>query len=186
MVCKGGDYLCVDMKEIMAREAIETVYDLEHGTPPSIAPRTESSTSVLSAATPGFGKGPVKRACYAADRTGHMILQTLYQQCLKNDVHFLNEYQVMDLVFRDRVCQGVVAYRLATGELHVIHAKAVMPGDRRLRPGIQDYQQRACFHGGWNGAPLPSWNSFRRHGVFSVPSYRNLQDGDFDHRRGAR
>ena len=114
-----------DAVEIMAREAIETVYDLEH-IPLQSHPGRKARPASFRRPHPDFGKGPVKRACYAADRTGHMILQTLYQQCLKNDVHFLNEYQVMDLVFRDRVCQGVVAYRLATGELHVIHAKAVM------------------------------------------------------------
>ena len=126
--CKGGDYLCdQDAVEIMAREAIETVYDLEHmGLPFNRTPDGKLDQRPFGGHTREFGKAAVKRACYAADRTGHMILQTLYQQCLKNDVHFLNEYQVMDLIFRDRICQGVVAYRMATGELHVIHARAVM------------------------------------------------------------
>jgi succinate dehydrogenase / fumarate reductase, flavoprotein subunit len=73
----------------------------------------------------------VRRACYAADRTGHMILQTLYQQCLALGVTFLNEWHVLDLILNDGpgggpVCAGVVAYELKTGRLHVVHAKTVL------------------------------------------------------------
>jgi succinate dehydrogenase / fumarate reductase flavoprotein subunit len=126
--CKGGDYLCdQDAVEILAREAIETVYDLEHmGLPFNRTPDGKIDQRPFGGHTRDFGKAPVKRACYAADRTGHMILQTLYQQCMKNDVHFLNEYYVLDLMFIDKVCRGIVAYRLATGDLHIIEAKAVM------------------------------------------------------------
>ena len=67
------------------------------------------------------------RACYAADRTGHMILQTLYQQCVKRDVRFFNEFYCLDLLRDDAGrTAGVVAYELATGELHVFRAKSVM------------------------------------------------------------
>ena len=69
---------------------------------------------------------PVRRACYAADRTGHMILQTLYQQCIKNNVNFFDEFQVLDLLLENGVAAGVVAVELATGEIHVFHAKAVI------------------------------------------------------------
>ena len=69
---------------------------------------------------------PVRRACYAADRTGHMILQTLYQQCIKNNVTFFDEYQAIDLILQDGAAAGVVAAKLASGELHTFHAKAVI------------------------------------------------------------
>ena len=65
------------------------------------------------------------RACHAADRTGHMILQTLYQQCIKNRVNFFDEYHVVNLIRVDDTIRGVVAYELATGEFHVFHSKAV-------------------------------------------------------------
>jgi len=68
----------------------------------------------------------VRRACFAADRTGHMILQTLYQQCVKRNVRFFNEFYVLDQLMVDGVCAGVVAYELATGELHVFRSKAVL------------------------------------------------------------
>ena len=70
--------------------------------------------------------GPVRRSCYAADRTGHMILQTLYQQCVKRDVRFFNEYYCLDLLMDDGAVAGIVAYELATGELHIFRAKAVL------------------------------------------------------------
>jgi succinate dehydrogenase / fumarate reductase flavoprotein subunit len=76
--------------------------------------------------TRNFGKGPVRRACYAADRTGHMILQTLYQQCIKNEVAFFDEFQVVDLILDGTTAQGVVAVELATGDLHIFAAKAVL------------------------------------------------------------
>ena len=97
---KGGDYLAdQDAVEILAREAIETVYDLEHwGLPFSRTPDGKIAQRRFGGHTRNFGKGPVRRSCYAADRTGHMILQTCYQQCIKNDVHFYNEYHVLDLL----------------------------------------------------------------------------------------
>ena len=77
--------------------------------------------------TANHGERPVKRACYAADRTGHMILQTLYQQCVKRDVRFFNEFYCLDLLRTDDGrTAGVVAYELATGQLHVFRAKSVL------------------------------------------------------------
>ena len=80
--------------------------------------------------TRDHGKAPVRRSCYAADRTGHMILQTLYQNCVKHDVEFFNEFYALDLVLtetpRGPVATGVVAYELATGDIHVFHAKAIV------------------------------------------------------------
>ncbi|HZO99174.1 MAG TPA: succinate dehydrogenase flavoprotein subunit [Terriglobia bacterium] len=125
---KGSDYLAdQDAVEILCREAIETVYDLEHwGLPFSRTPEGKIAQRPFGGHTREYGKAPVKRSCYAADRTGHMILQTCYQQCIKNQVHFYNEYQVLDVLVGKGRCAGVVAMCLATGELHTFHAKAVI------------------------------------------------------------
>ncbi len=125
---KGGDYL-VDQQaaNILAEEAIQAVYDLENrGLPFNRTPEGRIDQRRFGGHTRNFGESPVRRACYAADRTGHMILQTLYQQCIKNDVSFYDEFQVLDLILDDNRCKGVVAVELATGELHIFAAKAVL------------------------------------------------------------
>jgi succinate dehydrogenase / fumarate reductase, flavoprotein subunit len=125
---KGGDYL-VDQPaaEIMCREAVDAVYELEHwGLPFNRTPDGLIDQRRFGGHTRNHGEAPVRRACYAADRTGHMILQTLYQQCIKRDVRFFNEFYCLDLLLEDGRCAGVVAYELATGELHVFRAKAVL------------------------------------------------------------
>jgi succinate dehydrogenase / fumarate reductase flavoprotein subunit len=125
---KGGDYL-VDQPAaiIMAEEAVDRVIELEHwGFPFNRTPQGKIDQRRFGGHTRNHGEAPVRRACYAADRTGHMILQTLYQQCIKNDVRFFNEFYVIDLLMRDDAVAGVVAYELATGELHVFRAKAVL------------------------------------------------------------
>ena len=125
---KGGDYL-VDQQaaKILAEEAIQAVYDLENrGLPFNRTPEGRIDQRRFGGHTCNFGEAPVRRACYAADRTGHMILQTLYQQCIKNDVTFYDEYQVVDLILDDNHCNGVVAVELATGEFHIFAAKAVL------------------------------------------------------------
>ena len=125
---KGGDYLTdQDVAEVFAHEVIEAVYELEHmGLPFSRLPNGKIAQRKFGGHTREHGKAAVERACYAADRTGHMILQTLYQQSIKDDVRFFNEFHVLDLIIEDGVCLGVVAYELATGELHTIHAKATI------------------------------------------------------------
>ncbi|MFQ6057496.1 MAG: succinate dehydrogenase flavoprotein subunit [Anaerolineae bacterium] len=125
---KGSDYLGdQDAIEIMCREAIEVVYDLEHmGLPFSRTPEGKIDQRPFGGHTRNFGEAPVKRACYSADRTGHMILQTLYQQCIKQGVTFFDEFHVLDLIVEEGVCRGVVAIEIATGELHVFQAKAVL------------------------------------------------------------
>jgi succinate dehydrogenase / fumarate reductase, flavoprotein subunit len=125
---KGGDYL-VDQPaaEIMCREAIDAVIELEHfGMPFNRTPEGRIDQRRFGGHTRNHGEGPVRRACYAADRTGHMILQTLYQQCLARDVNFFNEFQVLDITFTDGRVSGLVAYELATGDLHVFHTKAAL------------------------------------------------------------
>jgi len=129
---KGGDYLAdQDAVEIMCREAIDAVLDLEKmGMPFNRTPEGRIDQRRFGGHTRDHGKAPVRRACYAADRTGHMILQTLYQNCVKHDVEFFNEFYVLDLVLTETptgpVATGVVAYELATGDIHIFHAKAIV------------------------------------------------------------
>jgi len=125
---KGSDYLAdQDAVEVMCREAVDTVYDLEHmGLPFSRIPDGRIAQRFFGGHTRNYGEAPVRRSCYAADRTGHMILQTLYQQCIKNEVTFYNEYYVLDLIVKDGACQGVVALEIGTSEVHTFHAKAVL------------------------------------------------------------
>jgi succinate dehydrogenase / fumarate reductase flavoprotein subunit len=137
---KGGDYLVdQDAAEVMAKEAIDAVLDLEKmGLPFNRTPEGKIDQRRFGGHTRNHGEAAVRRSCYAADRTGHMILQTLYQQCVKNDVEFYNEFYVLDLLVDHDLAaghvpegeevnvSGVVAYELATGEIHVFQAKSVV------------------------------------------------------------
>jgi succinate dehydrogenase / fumarate reductase flavoprotein subunit len=129
---KGGDYLVdQDAAEIMCKEAIDAVLDLEKmGLPFNRTPEGRIDQRRFGGHTRNHGEAAVRRACYAADRTGHMILQTLYQNCIKQNVEFYNEFYVLDLILDETpegpVTAGVVAYELATGEIHVFRAKSVV------------------------------------------------------------
>lgn len=129
---KGGDYLVdQDSAEILAKEAIDAVIDLENmGLPFNRTPEGKIDQRRFGGHTAEHGKSPVRRACYAADRTGHMILQTLYQNCVKLGIEFYNEFYVLDLITvgegKDTKQAGVVAYELATGDIHVFHSKATI------------------------------------------------------------
>mgnify|MGYP002652974252 FL=1 len=138
---KGGDYLVdQDAAEILAKEAIDAVIDLENmGLPFNRTPEGKIDQRRFGGHTRDHGKAPVRRACYAADRTGHMILQTLYQNCVKHNVEFFNEFYVLDLLlveedavredgtaYKQKRTAGVVSYELATGEIHVFQAKSVI------------------------------------------------------------
>jgi succinate dehydrogenase / fumarate reductase flavoprotein subunit len=125
---KGSDYLGdQDAIEFMCNEAINAVLELEHmGLPFDRTPEGRISQRPFGGHTNNETGKPVRRAAHAADRTGHMILQTLYQQCLKNKVNFFDEYQVLDFIMVNGKAAGVVAVELATGELHTIHAKSVI------------------------------------------------------------
>jgi succinate dehydrogenase / fumarate reductase flavoprotein subunit len=130
---KGGDYLVdQDAAEIMAKEAIDAVLDLEKmGLPFNRTPEGKIDQRRFGGHTRDHGKAAVRRACYAADRTGHMILQTLYQNCVKHGTEFFNEFYVLDLLLSEDdhgnpVASGVVTYELATGELHVFQAKSIV------------------------------------------------------------
>lgn len=125
---KGGDYLTdQDAAEVFAKEVIEAVIELEHmGLPFDRLPNGKIAQRRFGGHTKDWGKAPVHRAAHAADRTGHMILQTLYQQCVKHNITFYNEFHVTDVVLEDGVAKGLVAYELATGELHLFEAKAIV------------------------------------------------------------
>jgi len=137
---KGGDYLVdQDAATIMANEAVDAVLDLERmGLPFNRTPEGRIDQRRFGGHTRNHGEAAVRRACYAADRTGHMILQTLYQQCVKNEVAFFNEFYCLDLLLdhdlstgsvtdgQEVRVAGVVAYELATGEIHVFRAKSVV------------------------------------------------------------
>ncbi|MBB1254203.1 succinate dehydrogenase flavoprotein subunit [Streptomyces alkaliterrae] len=129
---KGGDYLVdQDAAEILAKEAIDAVLDLEKmGLPFNRTPGGTIDQRRFGGHSRNHGEAPVRRSCYAADRTGHMILQTLYQNCVKEGVEFYNEFYVLDLLLNEvdgvKKTAGVVAYDLATGEIHVFQAKAVI------------------------------------------------------------
>lgn len=125
---KGSDYLGDQPAiEIMCREAVDAVLELEHlGLPFSRTPEGKIDQRRFGGHTRNHGEAPVRRACYAADRTGHMILQTLYQQCIAHNVTFFDEFQVLDVLTSDDRAAGVVALELRTGEVHVFHSKAVL------------------------------------------------------------
>jgi len=125
---KGGDYL-VDQGAalVLAEEAVQAVIDLEHcGLPFNRTPDGRIDQRRFGGHTRDFGEAAVRRSCYAGDRTGHMILQTLYQQCVRNEVAFFDEFHVLDVVLDGRTSSGVVAVDLASGEIHLFRAKAVL------------------------------------------------------------
>jgi succinate dehydrogenase / fumarate reductase flavoprotein subunit len=125
---KGGDFLAdQDAVDIMCKEAVEAVLELERmGLPFNRTDDGRIDQRRFGGHTRNHGEAAVKRACYAADRTGHMILQTLYQQCNKEGVEFYNEFFVLDLLMAEGVCAGIVAYEISTGDLHVFHAKSTL------------------------------------------------------------
>ncbi len=126
---KGSDYLAdQDAVKILCEEAVGMVYELEHmGLPFDRTPEGRIAQRPFGGHTNNVTKKPVRRACHAADRTGHMILQTVYQQCIKNNVTFFDEYQVVDLLVNDQgQAAGVVAVHIDSGQLHTFHAKAVV------------------------------------------------------------
>ncbi len=125
---KGGDYLAdQDAVKVLTEEAIDSIIELEHmGLPFDRTSEGRISQRRFGGHTSNFGEKAVRRACHSADRTGHMILQTLYQQCIKNNVRFFDEYHVVDLIMNQGSAVGVTAIKLGTGEFHVFHGKATL------------------------------------------------------------
>jgi succinate dehydrogenase / fumarate reductase flavoprotein subunit len=125
---KGSDYLGdQDAAEILAKEAPEVVYELEHlGCPFSRTPEGKIAQRMFGGHTLNFGEKPALRACYSADYTGHVVLHLLYEQCIKHGVRFYSEFQMVNLIVKDNVCRGIIAWDIQNGGLHVFRAKAVM------------------------------------------------------------
>ncbi len=125
---KGSDYLAdQDAAEILASEAPRAIRELEHwGAPFSRTPEGKIAQRRFGGHTSNHGKAPVRRACYCADRTGHIILHTLFEQNHRRGVRFYSEFNVLSLAIEDNICRGVVVYETATGKLKIIRAKAVM------------------------------------------------------------
>ncbi len=127
---KGSDWLGdTDAMEYLAREAPKAVYELEHyGVPFSRTEEGKIYQRPFGGHTTEFGEGPpVQRTCAAADRTGHAILHTLYGQSLKQQAEFYIEYFALDLIMSDDgICQGVIAWKLDDGTMHVFNAKTVV------------------------------------------------------------
>jgi succinate dehydrogenase / fumarate reductase flavoprotein subunit len=125
---KGSDYLGdQDAIEILTKDAPRAIYELEHvGVPFNRTPDGKIAQRAFGGHTRNFGEAPVKRACYAADRTGRVILDTLWEKCLQRGVVFYDEFQVMSLIVKDGQCCGLVGYELKTGKLHTFHSKTVL------------------------------------------------------------
>ncbi len=126
---KGSDWLGdQDAIEYMCREAVPAVIELEHfGVPFSRTEEGKIYQRAFGGMTKEFGKSPAQRTCAAADRTGHAMLHTLYQQSLKYDTEFFIEYFALDLIMDDEgACRGVMAWNLADGSIHRFRAHTVV------------------------------------------------------------
>jgi succinate dehydrogenase / fumarate reductase flavoprotein subunit len=125
---KGSDYLAdQDMVEILTREAPQRVVELEHlGVPFSRNNEGKIEQRRFGGHTRNFGEAPVRRACYASDRTGRVIMDTLYDHCLVRGVKIFDEVFVTSLITSENKCCGVAGYKLSTGEPEVFHSKAVL------------------------------------------------------------
>ncbi len=182
---KGGDYLVdQDAAEVMAKEAIGAVLDLEKmGLPFNRTPEGKIDQRRFGGHTRNHGEAAVRRACYAADRTGHMILQTLYQQCVKNDVEFYNEFYVLDVLLdtdlrtarrprkgADVRVAGVVAYELGTGEIHVFRATSVVFATGGAGKIFKTTSNAHTLTGRRHGAGAAARRPAGGHGVLPVPS----------------
>ncbi len=157
---KGGDYL-VDQNaaELLTREGPENIFELEHM---GCAFSRDDQGRV---AQRRFGGHTAPRACYAADRTGHAVLTVLFEQLLRRGVKVYSEWYALDLIIKDRVCQGIVAYDILTGQIEAIAAKTVMFGT-----------------GGYGRAFRVTTNAFASTGDGVVMAYRSgvpLEDMEF-------
>ena len=190
---KGGDYLAdQDAVEIMCKEAIDAVLDLEKmGMPFNRTPEGRIDQRRFGGHTRDHGKAPVRRACYAADRTGHMILQTLYQNCVKHDVEFFNEFYALDLALTETAggpggapASSPTSWPPATSTSSTPRPIVFATGG--VGPDVQDHLQRAHPDRRRHGHRVPQGTSVGGHGVSPVPSDRPGRPGHPDLRGGAR
>ncbi|MEJ2723041.1 MAG: succinate dehydrogenase flavoprotein subunit [Deltaproteobacteria bacterium] len=125
---KGGDYLTdQDMAEILAKAAPRAVYELEHlGVPFNRNAKGKIAQRTFGGHTSDFGKKTVKRACYASDHTGRVMMDTLYAESGRRGIKVYPEFYMVDLIRQEAGVTGVVAYELATGEVHFFHSRALV------------------------------------------------------------
>ena len=172
---KGSDWLGdQDAIEFMCREAPKVVYELEHfGMPFDRNPDGTIYQRPFGGHTANYGEKPVQRACAAADRTGHAMLHTLYQQNVKARTQFFVEWMALDLIRdADGDVLGVIALEMETGEVHILEAKMHAARHRRRRPHLRRQHQRLHQHRrrpGHGGARRPAAGG---HGVLAVPPDR--------------
>ena len=186
---KGSDWLGdQDAIEYMCREAIPAIIELEHyGVPFSRTEEGKIYQRPFGGMTTEYGKGTAQRTCAAADRTGHAILHTLYQQSLKHDAEFFIEYFALDLIMdEDGACRGVLALDLADGTLHRFRAHRHGARDRRLRPRLFLRDLGAHLHRRRRRHGAARRPAAAGHGVRAVPSDRHLRRRLPDHRGRAR
>lgn len=125
---KGGDFLTdQDAAEVLTQDALRAIYELEHmGVPFNRTPAGTIAQRAFGGHTRDFGKAPVKRACHAADRTGRVIMDTLYFESLRKGIKVYEEFYLLDLIMQEDTVAGLVAYDLATGAVHVFHSRVVV------------------------------------------------------------
>lgn len=125
---KGGDYLTdQDAAEVLAQDAPRAVYELEHmGVPFNRTSEGKIAQRAFGGHTMNFGEEPVKRTCYAADRTGRVILDTLLGETTRRGIKSYSEFQMVDLIRDNGTVSGIVVYELATGTIHTIRSRCVM------------------------------------------------------------
>ena len=187
---KGSDWLGdQDAIEYMVREAVPAVIELEHyGVPFSRTPEGKIYQRPFGGMTTHYGEGIAQRTCAAADRTGHAILHTLYQQALKHHAEFFIEYFAIDLIMdpEDGACRGVVAWNLDDGTLHRFHGQLVVLASGGYgRVYFSATSAHTCTGDG-NAMALARRRAAAGSGVHPVPSHRRLWRRLPDHRRRAR
>jgi succinate dehydrogenase / fumarate reductase, flavoprotein subunit len=125
---KGGDYLTdQDAAEILAQDGPRAIYELEHmGVPFNRTADGKIAQRAFGGHTRNYGQAAIKRACHAADRSGRVILDTLYWKAVQGGLKVYNEFQVIDLILKEKQVVGLVVYELATGEIHIFHSRIVL------------------------------------------------------------
>lgn len=125
---KGGDYLTdQDAAEILAQDGPRAIYELEHmGVPFNRTLDGRIAQRAFGGHTRNFGEAAIKRACHAADRSGRVILDTLYWETVRKGIKVYNEFQLLDLIMKDGKVAGLVVYELASGQVHVFHCRSVL------------------------------------------------------------
>ena len=152
---KGGDYLTdQDIAEILAKDAPRAIYELEHlGVPFNRTPDGRIAQRAFGGHTRDFGRAPVKRACYAADRSGRVMMDTLYFEAVRKGVRIYPEFQMLDLIMKDGRVLGLVACEIATGEIHIFHSRIILLATGGFGKVFQTTSN--CFANTGDGVYLP-------------------------------